>query len=77
MIHIGYYHLSDEQIEFFKEECFNQGIKAEIKPIGEIASFDIKFRQLAETQELLNLYEKENKTYPEYGWFRKFEKKRF
>ena len=65
-------------IESFNAD--NKGIKISFGSVGNIlelkeliSEFEDKFNVKA----LDDFYLEENKTYPDYGWYRKFEKKRF
>ena len=77
MVYIGYHSIPDDELIRIKlkalaEKAKEQGII--ICPISEIAP-----REIPELCNYQALYEPitEDKTYQEYGWYRKFEKKRF
>ena len=61
--------------------CENsKGIIVQVGKIGEILEMKKlinEFEDKFDVKALDDFYSEDNKTYPEYGWYRKFEKKRF
>ena len=61
--------------------CENsKGIVVQVGKIGgilELKELINEFEDKFDVKALDDFYLEENKTYPEYGWYRKFEKKRF
>lgn len=61
--------------------CENsKGIAVQVGKIGgilELKELINEFEDKFDVKALDDFYLEENKTYPDYGWYRKFEKKRF